>query len=168
MAIVRDVSQSELQSQVALLFNVCLLSAYSGWHHLALLFAVGSPTRCKWGLCWLRHGIQNSMEAILACHPALSRDWLDWVAKSCELWQICTGPILSMLLLGSIWLHRFCVVLVLREECKHTVILQIFGVDFRFFFFFLLVVKGFIDIKKTSRWEKIHGVIAAASSNTEI
>ena len=26
----------------------------------------------KWGLCALRHDIQNSMEAILACHPAQS------------------------------------------------------------------------------------------------
>ena len=35
----------------------------------------------QWGLCELRRGIQNSMEAILACHPALSTEWLDWVAK---------------------------------------------------------------------------------------
>ena len=28
----------------------------------------------KWGLCTLRHGIQNSMEAILACHPVLSTE----------------------------------------------------------------------------------------------
>ena len=30
--------------------------------------------------------IQSSMEAILACLPALSTKWLDWVAISCELW----------------------------------------------------------------------------------
>ena len=29
------------------------------------------------GLCALRHGIQISMEAILACHPARSTEWLD-------------------------------------------------------------------------------------------
>ena len=28
----------------------------------------------EWGLCTLCHGIQNSMEAILACHPALSTE----------------------------------------------------------------------------------------------
>ena len=28
----------------------------------------------KWGLCALRHGIQNSMEAILACYPDLSTE----------------------------------------------------------------------------------------------
>ena len=36
-------------------------------------------------LCVLHHGIQNSMEAILACHPGLS--------ISCELWRIHTDPI---------------------------------------------------------------------------
>ena len=46
-----------------------------------------------WGLCALRHGIQNSMEAILACHPARSTEWLDCHPKSCELWRIRTGPI---------------------------------------------------------------------------
>ena len=43
----------------------------------------------QWGLCALRHGIQISMEAILACHP----EWLDCHPKSCELWRIRTGPI---------------------------------------------------------------------------
>ena len=42
----------------------------------------------------LRHGIQTSMEAILACHPARSTEWLDCHPKSCELWRIRTGPIL--------------------------------------------------------------------------
>ena len=31
------------------------------------------------------------LEAILACHPALSTEWLDWVAKLCELWCIHMG-----------------------------------------------------------------------------
>ena len=44
-------------------------------------------------LCALRHGIQISMEAILACHPARSTEWLDWHPKSCELWRIRTGPV---------------------------------------------------------------------------
>ena len=31
------------------------------------------------GLCVLRHGIQDSMEAaFLACHPELSTDWAGW------------------------------------------------------------------------------------------
>ena len=47
----------------------------------------------QWGLCALRHGIQFSMEAILACHQARSTQCLDWVAKWCELWRVRTGPI---------------------------------------------------------------------------
>ena len=47
----------------------------------------------KWGLFALRHGIQISMEAILACHPARSTEWLNCHPKSCELWRIRTGPI---------------------------------------------------------------------------
>ena len=47
----------------------------------------------EWGLCALRHGIQISMEAILACHLARSTEWLDCHPKSCELWRIRTGPI---------------------------------------------------------------------------
>ena len=35
------------------------------------------------------------MEAILACHPARSTEWLDCHPKSCELWRIRTGPILG-------------------------------------------------------------------------
>ena len=38
----------------------------------------------RWGLCALRHGIQISMEAILACHPARSTEWLDCHPKSCD------------------------------------------------------------------------------------
>ena len=45
------------------------------------------------GLCALRHGIQISMEAILACHPARSTEWLDFHPKWCELWRIRTGLI---------------------------------------------------------------------------
>ena len=47
----------------------------------------------EWEPCALHHGIQFSMEASLACHPARSTEWLDWVAKWCELWRIRTGPI---------------------------------------------------------------------------
>ena len=47
----------------------------------------------QWGLCALRHDIQISMEANLACHPARSTEWLDCHPKSCELWRIRTGPI---------------------------------------------------------------------------
>ena len=46
----------------------------------------------RWGLLASRHGIQISMEAILACHSARSTEWLDCHPKSCELWRIRTGP----------------------------------------------------------------------------
>ena len=45
------------------------------------------------GLCSLRHGIPISIEAILACHPARSTEWMDCHPKSYELWRIRTGPI---------------------------------------------------------------------------
>ena len=53
-----------------------------------------APADIEWGLCALRHCIQISMEAILACHPARSTEWLDCHPKSCELWRIRTGPII--------------------------------------------------------------------------
>ena len=37
------------------------------------------------------------MQVILACHPALSTKWLDWVAKWCQLWRIRTGFIWTVL-----------------------------------------------------------------------
>ena len=37
------------------------------------------------------------MEAILACHPARSTEWLDCHPKSCELWRIRTSPITNQL-----------------------------------------------------------------------
>ena len=49
----------------------------------------------QWGLFALRHGIKISMEAILACHPARSTEWLDFHPKSCELWRIRAGPIVA-------------------------------------------------------------------------
>ena len=42
---------------------------------------------------WTPYGIQISMEAILACHPARSTEWLNCHPKSCEPWRIRTGPI---------------------------------------------------------------------------
>ena len=36
------------------------------------------------------------MEAILACHPARSTEWLGCHPKSCELWRIRTGPIFKV------------------------------------------------------------------------
>ena len=51
---------------------------------------------CQWGLCALCRGIQISMEAILACHPVRSTEWLDCHPKSCELWRIRTGPHLTL------------------------------------------------------------------------
>ena len=48
--------------------------------------------RCLHALC---HAIQNSMEAILDCHPALSTEWVGcgWLAISCELWRLRTSLI---------------------------------------------------------------------------
>ena len=49
--------------------------------HKLSSFAHGQPSHLPlhsaglhWGLCALRHGIQISMEAILACHPARSTE----------------------------------------------------------------------------------------------
>ena len=62
--------------------------------HLLVLFAAYVCLQDgQWGLCALRHGVQISMEAILACHPARSTEWLDCHPKSCERWRIRTGPI---------------------------------------------------------------------------
>ena len=38
-----------------------------------------------------------AMEAILACHRALSTKWLDLVAKLCEWWRMRRGPIIGTL-----------------------------------------------------------------------
>ena len=50
-----------------------LMEAFQWWNTLWKK----SSCNNKWGLCALRHGIQISMEAILACHPARSTKWLD-------------------------------------------------------------------------------------------
>ena len=44
------------------------------------------PCSNEWGLRALCHGIQNSMEAILTCHPVLSTEWLGWVEILLGLW----------------------------------------------------------------------------------
>ena len=45
----------------------------------------------QWGLCALRHCIQSSMEAILACHPALSIEWLaGWQIP--VYYDVCAQP----------------------------------------------------------------------------
>ena len=61
------------------------------------------------GPCTLRHGIQKSMEAILACHPALSTKWLVWVATSCEL-SHTVEPVLA-----TTWQKRP------PENCGHAI-----------------------------------------------
>ena len=45
---------------------------YSQWK-------IRSLCRKRMGLCTLRHGAQNSMDAILTCHLVLSTEWLSWV-----------------------------------------------------------------------------------------
>ena len=61
------------------------------------------------GLFALRHSSQTSMEAILACHPALFTEWLGWVAISCELWCNCIGPVIAQFLENwPLWFaHKF-------------------------------------------------------------
>ena len=64
------------------------------WLGFFFLFSLNTSnlSHKRRGLCAERHGIQISMEAILAGHPALCTEWLDWVAKWCELWRIRTDP----------------------------------------------------------------------------
>ena len=50
-------------------------------------------SRDKWGLCALRHGIQISMEAILACHPVRLSEWLDCNPKSCDYDAFAPAPL---------------------------------------------------------------------------
>ena len=57
----------------------------------------------QWGLWALRHGIQISMEAILACHPARSTEWLDCHPKWCEQWR---RPHHELVQLFPVW-HDF-------------------------------------------------------------
>ena len=64
-----------------------------GFRFLAIAQLLGQSSKWQWGLCALRHGIQISMEAILACHPARCTEWLHCQPKSCELWRIGMGPI---------------------------------------------------------------------------
>ena len=66
----------------------------SGWMFFGnTLFETRASCIAQMGPCPLRHGTQNSIETILACHPALSTKWLDWVVKWCERWRMRTGPI---------------------------------------------------------------------------
>ena len=87
----------------------------------------------QWDLCALHHGIHISMEAILACHPARSTEWLDCHPKWCELWHIRTGPInvpyiyfLKMCLSG-LRIYGECTKSYERESKKyHLKVLSIF------------------------------------------
>ena len=68
--------------------------------YLCLVHNLRASVQCKCvcvgggGGCVLRHGIQNSMEAILACHQP----------RSCELWRMRTGPSFQLFFLS----RRFC------------------------------------------------------------
>ena len=57
-----------------------------------IFYAINALT-AQWARYTLRHAKQIAMEAILACHPGWSTEWLDWVANSCEPWRIHTGLI---------------------------------------------------------------------------
>ena len=62
---------------------------------VSLIHSFPFALKSQWRSCALRHGIQNSMAAILTCQPALSTEWLDPMAKGCELplWHMRTSPI---------------------------------------------------------------------------
>ena len=58
------------------------------------------------GLCALRHGIQNSIEASLACDPAVSTKYLGWVAMGAvrirhSIREFATQPVILWILLGG-------------------------------------------------------------------
>ena len=59
---------------------------------VASSWALGLLCCSVWGLCALCHGIQISMEAILACHPVRSTEWLDCYPKLCELMTYSHRP----------------------------------------------------------------------------
>ena len=67
----------------------------------------------QWGPSALRHCILISMEAILACHLALSTKWLDWVARWCERWRKHTGP-------NASWLDETAVAETACEACLES------------------------------------------------
>ena len=61
------------------------------------------------GHLWCR-GVQNSMEANLACRPALSTEWLDWAAILCKLLMAYDTDFICQELplfrkVESIWFH---------------------------------------------------------------
>ena len=49
----------------------------------------------------LRHGIQKSMEAVLACHPALSTEWLCWVEIRVNCDRFAQAQLMVVALLDS-------------------------------------------------------------------
>ena len=60
-----------------------------GVNILSFLTHTSSVSHEHWWLCILCHGIQISMETSLACRPALSTKWLNWVAFGLNN-NICT------------------------------------------------------------------------------
>ena len=48
----------------------------------------------QWAMCTLHHGIQYSMEAILACHPALSTGWVGWLANRVNYDMFAPAPLI--------------------------------------------------------------------------
>ena len=87
---------------VGLMYGLSYVHAHMHrWVHNSMSRSVSgnwpvSVSRVPWVLL-LCLGIHISMEAILACHPARSTEWLDCHPKSCELWRIRTGPIADLL-----------------------------------------------------------------------
>ena len=68
------------QDHAKLVYEEVFTSTFSPWD------------KSQSGLCALRHGIKNSMEAMLACHPALSTEWLaGW--KNCVNYGVSHAPL---------------------------------------------------------------------------
>ena len=85
----------------------CMPSFKMTWHNLVLIELPSSGSI---------HDSSIHLEAILACHPALSTKWVDWVAKCCERWLVQTGLITwghhmrsSHEVITSVVIHWTCV-----------------------------------------------------------
>ena len=68
---------------------------------------------------------QNSMEAILACHPALSTKRLDWLVRWGDWWRMHMAPLhivlyTNLFLAGSLRTAKTCFTLCSRGFCQFS------------------------------------------------
>ena len=71
---------------VVVIFMAGCALVFGIWYFLLLYSHDGNNLPIREVSCMKHNGA--CAEAILACHPALSTEWVGWVAKWCELW--CT------------------------------------------------------------------------------